>query len=109
MTKKGEEIVHLTLYEAGNSDRVSSRPVIYYHNSNSINIAIVLWLMETNSSSYAGRIRPHSKQIAGSRPHSKQIAGSWPTLYMPSDSKSAETPEATWPVCNYSVSVVVVC
>ena len=42
MRKKGEEVAQLTLYEAGNSDRVSSRPVMYYHNSNSINIAIVI-------------------------------------------------------------------
>ena len=47
MRKKGEEVAHLTLCEAGNSDRVSSRPVIYDHNSNSINIAIVIRLMET--------------------------------------------------------------
>ena len=42
MRKKGEEVVHLTLYEADNSDRVSSTSVIYYHNSNSMNIAIVI-------------------------------------------------------------------
>ena len=42
MRKKGEEVAQLTLYEAGNSDRVSSRPVMYYHSSNSINIAIVI-------------------------------------------------------------------
>ena len=40
--KKGEEVVQLTLYEADNSYRVSSRSVIYYHHSNSINIAIVI-------------------------------------------------------------------
>ena len=42
MRKKGEEVVQLTLYKADNSDRVSSRSVIYYHNSSSINIAIVM-------------------------------------------------------------------
>ena len=42
MKKKGEEVVQLTLYKADNSDRVSSRSVIYYHNSSSINIAIVM-------------------------------------------------------------------
>ena len=40
--KNGEEVVQLTLYEADNSDRVSSRPVICYHSSNYINIAIVI-------------------------------------------------------------------
>ena len=46
---------------------------MYYHNSNSMNIAIIIiWSVETiKSSSYAGR----------SRPHSTQVAGSWPTLY----------------------------
>ena len=42
MRKKGEEVIQLTLYEADNSYRVSSRSVIYYHNSNSINIAIAI-------------------------------------------------------------------
>ena len=42
MRKKEEEVVQLTLYEADNSYRVSSRSVIYYHNSNSINIAIAI-------------------------------------------------------------------
>ena len=38
MRKKGEEEVKFTLYEADNSDRVSSGSLNYYHNSNSVNI-----------------------------------------------------------------------
>ena len=46
MTKKGQgEVVQLTLYEADNSDIMSSRSVIYY-NSNSINIIIVIVLTQ---------------------------------------------------------------
>ena len=40
MRKKGREVVQLTLYEAYYSDRVISRSVIYYHNSNSLNAII---------------------------------------------------------------------
>ena len=45
--KTGEEVVQLTLYEADtvtlvyDTDRVSCRSVIYYHNSNSMNIVII--------------------------------------------------------------------
>ena len=81
MRKKGREVVQLTLYEADNSDRMSSRSVIYYHNSNCINTIIVI--IETN------------KFMFFCRPKWTQIAESRPTLYMPSDSKSTETPEPT--------------
>ena len=54
---------------------MSCRLVICYHNSNSISIALVIiWLIETNWSSYAGRSRPHSTQIAASHlKHQNQL------------------------------------
>ena len=49
LRKKLEAVLQLPLYEADNSDRVSSRSAICYHSSNSINIAIlIIWLIETN-------------------------------------------------------------
>ena len=39
--KKGGDLVQLTLQETDNSDRVSSRSVNYYHDTNSINTVIV--------------------------------------------------------------------
>ena len=78
MRKKGRgchSVSLLSWYEADNSDRVSCRLVICYHNSNSISIAIVIiWLIETNLSSYAGRSRPHSTQLAASHlKHQNQL------------------------------------
>ena len=42
MRKKGRGCSSITLYEADNSDRVSSRSVICYHNTNSINTVITI-------------------------------------------------------------------